>query len=249
MDEMLGESDWFGTAPSVSFNSLSPFLLEVMSDHSFQSVLKDLRDLYAIRNNLYSWKRKQDDFDVIIHSRSATLDTKLRKKNIRTYTGQQSELEERYTALEKRVDSLGNEDRERVQWLMDAIQFEINNASMMVAQLHDAPGVSMDADGYALLIKENMEILEKELEKANELISKVENVIIELINAELDIHEARLKYYRVQSQLAKVRILDQSLTEANGPSESEESGKPVSQGPIAPEDEHKVGARENGNAA
>jgi hypothetical protein len=249
MDEMLGESDWFGTAPSVSFNSLSPFLLEVMSDHSFQSVLKDLRDLYAIRNNLYSWKRKQDDFDVIIHSRSATLDTKLRKKNIRTYTGQQSELEERYTALEKRVDTLGNEDRERVQWLMDAIQFEINNASMMVAQLHDAPGVSMDADGYALLIKENMEILEKELEKANELISKVENVIIELINAELDIHEARLKYYRVQSQLAKVRILDQSLTEANGPSESEESGKPVSQGPIAPEDEHKVGARENGNAA
>jgi hypothetical protein len=33
-----------------------------------------------------------------------------------------------------------------------------------------------------------------------------------LINAELDVHEQRLKYYRVQAHLAKARILDRSLS-------------------------------------
>ena len=249
MDEMLGESDWFGTAPSVSLNSLSPFLLEVMSDHSFQSVLKDLRDLYAIRNNLSGWKRKQDDFDVIIQSRSKSLDVQPREQNIKTYSGQQGDLQESYADIVQRVTSLNKDDQERIKWLLNDIQFEIDNAAMMVAQLHGAPGTTINTDGYALLIKNNMEILDRELGKTNELIDKVENVMIELINAELDVHEARLKYYRVQAQLAKVRILDRSLTEANGPADSEFSNKPVNQVPVAPGNEHKTHAEDDGDAA
>ena len=76
--------------------------------------------------------------------------------------------------------------------------------------------------------------LEKELEKTNELINKVENVMIELINAELDVHEERLKYYQVQSHLAKVRILDSTLSDLDGPAEDAERDKPESrQSPTA----------------
>lgn len=249
MDEMLGESDWFGTAPSVSLNALSPFLLEVMSDHSFQSVLKDLRDLYAIRNNLKSWKRKRDDFDVIIQARAVSLDAESREKNIKTYSGKQAELQDRYSDLVMRVSTLGEEDQDRLQWLMKDIQFEINNAGMVVKQLQNSPAGSLDTADYALLIKNNMDILEKELEKTNELIGKVESVVIELINAELDIHEARLKYYRVQSELAKVRILDRSLTESDGPAADEHPDKRVTKKPLTAPKNHKAKAQGDGDAA
>lgn len=249
MDEMLGESDWFGTAPSVSLNALSPFLLEIMSDHSFQSVLKDLRDLYAIRNNLEGWKRKQDDFDVIIQSRSVSLDNGSRKQNIEISTVQQSELLSRYTELVQRMNTLDEENRERLQWLMNGIQYELTNAGVMVGLLRNAPGVAPDTNDYALQIKNNMEILDTELEKTNGLIEKVENVIIELINAELDIHEERLKYYRVQSQLAKVRILDKSLTEADEPDTDNHSDKPATQEPEERPKQHEANVRGDDDAA
>jgi tetratricopeptide (TPR) repeat protein len=249
MDEMLGESDWFGTAPAVSLNPLSPFLIDVMSDHSFQSVLKDLRDLYAIRNNLNGWKRKQDDFDVIIQSRSSSLDTGPRTRNIKRYSGLQGELRNSYIDLVQRMAGLDADKRKRVQWLLDDVGFEIDSAGMMVAQLQEAPGMTLDTAGYAQLVSDKMESLEKELGRTNELISKVENVLFELINAELDVHEARLKYYRVQSQLAKVRILDKSLTDANGPGFDDRSGVSADQAPESSSNGQKAGAQGVGDAA
>ena len=230
LDAILGESDWFGTAPSVSLNSLSPFLLDLMSDHSFQSVLKDLRDLYAIRNNLNNWKRRQDDFDVILESRAASHDTRKRKQNIESYTVQQSDLQAKHAALEQRATSLARKDLKRVQWLLDDIAFELNNTGMMVSQLHEAFGVSMNTEGYAILVKENMATLEKELEKTNELIDSVENVLLELISAELEIHKERLKYYRIQAHLAKARILDRSLAALDDTDTVEPSIKQASKG-------------------
>ena len=221
VDQMLGESDWFGTAPSVSLNSLSPFLIDRISDHSFQSVMKDLRDLYAIRNNLKGWKRKQDDFAVILKARSDSRKANSQYRNIKALAERQSALLDRYNLLNERASTLDAKDYERVQWLLDDLQFDINSASMLVSQLNDGPGASLDVDGYALLVRSDMDALDKELERTNELIGKVENVLRELIAAELDIHEERLKYYRVQAQLAKARILDRSLTALDDPGASD----------------------------
>ncbi|MDH3980789.1 MAG: hypothetical protein OEU91_09805, partial [Gammaproteobacteria bacterium] len=211
MDDLLEESDWFGTAPSVSLNSLSPFLLDLISDHSFQSVLKDLRDLYAIRNNLNGWKRKQDDFDVIISSRAASLDSAKRGRDMDAHSIRQAGLKDSYSTLMQRVENHNAEDRERVQWLLDDLRGEIDSAGLLVELLRAGPGISGDISDYAQLVKTGMESVDEELVKTNALIVKVEQVMLELINAELDIHEHRLKYYRVQSHLAKARILDKSL--------------------------------------
>jgi tetratricopeptide (TPR) repeat protein len=248
LDQMLGESDWFGAAPSASLNALSPFLLELMSDHSFQSVLKDLRDLYAIRNNLNSWKRKQGDFEVIIESRSALLDVKRRKEAISTYSKQQAELQARYRALTQRAAALGEEDRKRIQWLLSDIQFEINSAKMMVQQMQDAPDIAMNTDSYALRVTDNMDALDKELKRTDELIHKIEDVLLELVNAELDIHEERLKYYRVQAQLAKVRILDRSLVDLNEPAARQERNGSVNRETPAASGEHKIDAQGDADA-
>lgn len=249
LDEMLGESDWFGTAPSVSINSLSPFLLELMSDHSFQSVLKDLRDLYAIRNNLNNWKQKRDDFDVIINARSASLGTSNRAQQIKTGSEQLADIQTGYSTLTQLAAALDTEDQERVQWLLSDIQFEINSARLMTEQLETPPGFSLNTEHYASLVKNNMDALDKELEKTNQLIDKVESVMLELVNAELGIHEERLKYYRIQSHLAKARILDRSLADLDAPAEDEHEDEPESKLPPAPSDEHEHPSQGDGDAA
>jgi hypothetical protein len=211
LDEMLEESDWFGTAPSVSLNPLSPFLLDLISDHSFQSVMKDLRDLYAIRNNLNSWKRKRDDFDVILRARTLATSSGRRFPDTESLAARQAAARDSHAALEARIDGLDAEDRERVQWMLDDIRSEVDNAVLLVQLLDDEENYFRDTGDYAQLVNRNMEVLEAELERTNALVSKVEAVLVELINAELEVHEQRLKYYRVQAHLAKARILDRSL--------------------------------------
>jgi hypothetical protein len=247
LDEMLGESDWFGTTPSVSLNPLSPFLLDRISDHSFQSVMKDLRDLYAIRNNLNGWKRKQDDFDVILKARSTSMETKDRHGNIKALIEQQSALQSRYDALKQRARTLNAEDYERIQWLLGNLQFDINSAGRLASQLNDGKGVSLDVDSYARLVRSDMDILDKDLEKTNELIGKVENVLRELIVTELDIHEERLKYYRVQAHLAKARILDRSLTALDDPGASDKRLALTSRTTTANSSKHQSDAQGGGN--
>jgi tetratricopeptide (TPR) repeat protein len=249
LDDILGESDWFGTAPSVSLNSLSPFLLELMSDHSFQSVLKDLRDLYAIRNNLNHWKAKRDDFEVIIKARSASLDAKGRKGEIETSARRLDELEEAQGELSKRAASLGKDDHERVQWLLEDIQSEMSTAREMLGQLEASPGVDIDTESYAQLVRDNMKVLDEELEETNELIGKVENVLLELVNSELEIHRERLEYYRIQAQLAKVRILDKSLSDLDAPAENREPDQPAGREPAATLKRNEGGAGGGGDAA
>ena len=211
LDELLAESDWFGTAPSVALNPLSPFLLDLISDQSFQSVLKDLRDLYAIRNNLDSWKRKRDDFDVILHARALATHAGRREPDMKSLAARQAGIRDTLSALEQRVDGLDTEDRRRVQWMLDDVHTETDQAEQLVQLLDDKSNYVRDSGDYAQLVRHDMEDLEAELKNTNALISRVEAVMVELINAELDVHEQRLKYYRVQAHLAKARILDRSL--------------------------------------
>jgi hypothetical protein len=249
LDEMLDDNDWFGTAPAVSLNSLSPFLIDLMSDHSFQSVLKDLRDLYAIRNNLNNWKQKRDDFDVMLASRSASLGTTHRAEQIKSIMQRHSELQERLATLAERASMLDSEDQQRVQWLLDDIRFDIESAGTVAAQLETPPGYSTTTEDYAALVKGRMKSVDIELERTDALIEKVENVMLELVNAELGIHEERLKYYRVQSHLAKVRILDSSLADLNTQQEDDQVDEPEPQPEPVQSNMQKHATRSNDDAA
>jgi tetratricopeptide (TPR) repeat protein len=213
IDEMLVDNDWFGTAPSVSLNPLSPFLFELMSDHSFQSVLKDLRDLYAIRNNLEYWKQKRVDFEVMLEAHSRTINNGVRDKRIATALHRQSTLQQHYTELQHKAALIDSYEQGRLEWLLTDVQFELDRARMMTLQLESSSGMTSSPEDSALAVEHAMTRLDKELKNTNMLIGKVEKVMFELINAELGVHEKRLKYYRVQSHLAKARILDRSLAD------------------------------------
>ena len=222
LDQILGESDWFGTAPTVSLNSLSPFLLDLMSDHSFQSVLKELRDLYAIRNNLESWKRKKDEFSVILKARAAATNVKQRNRQVAQASEKQAGFLKKYVVLSERATSLGDGEKELVLWQLNDVDFEIKSAASALEQLRDVGRKFSDTSDYAKRIKVLLRNLDKELEKTNKLIDKLEGVMLELVESELEIHEERIKYYQVQAHLAKVRILDRSLSNLDDQGEDQQ---------------------------
>jgi uncharacterized membrane protein YgaE (UPF0421/DUF939 family) len=133
-------------------------------------------------------------------------------------------LREQGNDLARRAETLGAEDRQRVDWLLSDLRKEIDDAGHIIAQLQGARAVTMDTNGYRKRVDRNMQVLDKELANTNKLIKKVESVLLELVSAELDIHEERMKYYRIQAHLAKARILDRSLGNLDVPEKREDSG-------------------------
>ena len=129
---------------------------------------------------------------------------------MKSLAARQAGIRDTLSALEQCVDGLDTEDRRRVQWMLDDVHTETDQAEQLVQLLDDKSNYVRDSGDYAQLVRHDMEDLEAELKNTNALISRVEAVMVELINAELDVHEQRLKYYRVQAHLAKARILDPS---------------------------------------
>lgn len=234
LDDVLGESDWFGTAPAVSVNDLSPFLLELMSDHSFQAVLKDLRDLYAIRNNLERWRRRRGDFEVIIRSWSDSPGREDRAREIVLASERHAGLRDRHESIRGRLAALPAEERALLTWMVDDIGFRMASAHDMVNALRQGPEPRAGVEEYAALVETNMTEVEEQLARTNALIEKVERVLLELVDAELELHEKRIKYYRVQSHLAKARILDRSLAVLDDTETGAATSDPVEGGAGSP---------------
>ncbi|OZG74378.1 hypothetical protein BTA51_05040 [Hahella sp. CCB-MM4] len=209
LDKVLGESDWFGQAPSVSLNKLSPFLVELMSDHSFQSVLKDLRDLYAIRNNLRQWKARRSDFEVILRARAGGLKGHQSTQQFSQASQQAAEANAKAKALANRVSSLSPQDRQKVQWVLDDLNYELGRTHAMLNGVKESGPVAKSS--YQAEVENLMATVSRKEKYANDLIAKLEKVMLTLVSTELDIHEERLKHYQIEAQLAKVRILDRSL--------------------------------------
>lgn len=215
LDQVLGESDWFGAAPSVSVNHLSPFLVELMSDHSFQSVLKDLRDLYAIRNNLSRWQDRRDDFDVILAARAGSLDGESHQQGIARLARELADSRQAYQILTARMAELAPEQQEKLQWQLEELDFEISRSEQMLQAVRTSR-VESGNDSFEQDVIGMMAQVDDRMVRTESLITRLEDVMLTLVSTELDIHEQRLKQYQVEAQLAKVRILDRSLQNLDG---------------------------------
>jgi tetratricopeptide (TPR) repeat protein len=240
VDDLLGESDWFGISPTVSLNALSPYLIELMSDHSFQSVLKDLRDLYAIRHNLDDWLEKRDDFKVMIEAREASRAASTESEQVAAYVESHESLSRSYASARQRVAHLDDEDQKKVTWMLDDVAYELKSAQSMLSQLSSVKVKAPSVQGYAELVEGNMRDVERELQNTNDLIDAVEGVLRKLVKAELNVHRQRLKYYRIQSHLAKVRILDRSLSELDANEEVEIPGPAIDRELVDPAQDRNV---------
>jgi len=208
LDNLMQESDWFGTPPAVGVNALSPFVLDMMSDHSLQSVLKDLRDLYAIRNNLRNWKLREPELLVMLKARGKASKASTSAQQLQGRLDQAGTLQAK---LEKASLRLSDEDKQRVQWLLTETGDSLQDSYDALGRLSSTGKVKFDQGDFADRVYSVRKRLQQETDRTQGLIVKIQSVVRDLVAAELDLHEQRIKYYMVQAQLAKTRIMDKKL--------------------------------------
>ncbi|KEF30628.1 hypothetical protein D777_02570 [Marinobacter nitratireducens] len=236
LNDVLDESDWFGRAPSVAVNRLSPFLVQLMSDHSFQSVLKDLRDLYAIRNNLERWKARRSDFDTILAARAGGAGGASHGGRIRVIKRQLNEALSEREQLATRLAQLPQDKQSSIRWLLEELTFEISKAETAIEALQAGNSLASSAH-FEQQVTGRMADVDAELVRTESLITRLEDVMVTLVRTELDIHQHRLEQYQVEAQLAKVRILDRSLQTLEPEDEIlDESGAVQAQSQAAPQE-------------
>lgn len=214
LDDVLDQSDWFGQAPSVAVNRLSPFLVELMSEHTFQSVLKDLRDLYAIRNNLEHWQKRRSDFGTILAARVGEGEGEgegiSQKDRIHEMQSRIERVHQEHQRLAEQLAAHPVDEQEKLAWLQDDLNFELARAEAALSALQGSKSLSSNAY-FEQEVNGMMASVAAELVQTEGLIKRLEDVMLALVTTELNIHQSRLEQYQVEAQLAKVRILDRSL--------------------------------------
>ncbi|SMF41196.1 hypothetical protein SAMN02745866_02685 [Alteromonadaceae bacterium Bs31] len=222
LEVIMDESDWYGANASVDYKKLTPFLIDLMSSHPFNETLKDLAALYTLEQNLSYWliqieehqlvltnaedKYVQDDLQQLL-ARSETIKEKL----------QDQDAEIKLTTL-----TLEESDKERFQVLIDRTEHDLLVLEDKINRLKKAKQPYVQPASYAGEIKGNHKRITKELARTRYFIEKLEPVMRNLVRAELDNHEERMRYYWAQSRLAKARLFDATLLELeNVKSESE----------------------------
>jgi tetratricopeptide (TPR) repeat protein len=211
LDAMMDETDWYGSEPSIDYTKLTPFLVELMSSNPFHSVLKELRDLYAIRKNLLFWGRQAAEHQLIIKHRQQGLTSKTIKSFITKSQIKQQKLEREISDLRLHTMTLDVEEQDRFASLIEATDktFEFLDDKMNKVKAIKEPFRQSEKNiRWANKLHER---IKKKLTKTDGLIKKLESVMRVVVNAELDNHDERMRYYWAQARLGKARLYDKTL--------------------------------------
>jgi len=213
LDAMMDETDWYGSEPSLDYNKLTPFLVELMSSNPFHSVIKELRDLYALRNNLTYWARQALEHQLIIKHRQQGLTSKKIERFIRKSEQQQEELENNISDLRLHTMTLDVEEQERFTALLEATDHDFEYLDDKLAKVKGIKEPFRQSEENVRWAKKLHKRIQQKLTNTDSLIKKLENVMRTVVNAELDNHEERMRYYWAQARLGKARLYDQTLNE------------------------------------
>lgn len=211
LEAMLDESDWYGMQPSLDYHKLTPFLTELMASNHFYSVIKELRDLYGIRRNLEFWQMQTQQHALIIRIRrdqsgmeQLMSDVQRSEQQFRFYKESLQEL--RLTTL-----TLPEWDQERFASLWKNTLKEldlIGDRVSQVAAVRTPYRLSQQLEQHSVQMTARVD---QELAATNALIRALENRMRAVIQAELDRHEERIRYYWAQARLGKARLYDKAL--------------------------------------
>lgn len=211
LEAMLDESDWYGMQPSLDYNKLTPFLTELMASNHFYSVIKELRDLYGIRRNLEFWQMQTQQHALIIRLRreqsgmeQLMADVQRSEQQFRFYKTSLQEL--RLTTL-----TLPEWDQERFASLWKNTMRELDLVDDRVSQVAAIRAPYRLSQQLEQQSRQMTARVEQELAATNGLIRALENRMRAVIQAELDRHEERIRYYWAQARLGKARLYDKAL--------------------------------------
>lgn len=212
IDAIMDDTDWDSAQPSVDYKNLTPFLLDLMASNSFNETLKELADLYFLRKNLLYWKAQAEQHLIIMdNSTKKAFDEK--SKMLIDTSGDKHQL---YSELKSELGllsyTLGPADQRRMDILLDSTEKELDILADQVKMFGKLEKVYTFPTQYRSQVSALHKRIDLLLQKTEKGIVKLEPVMRDLVNAELDKHEERMNYYMAQSRLAKARLYDTTLS-------------------------------------
>ncbi len=212
MEAIMDDSDWHSATPTVDYKNLTPFLIDLMASNPFNETLKELADLYNLRENLNYWLLQADQHLVIM--RNAT--KKAFDEKSRALVQESANLNQRFSEQKQELNllnlALSEEDQDRIKILLKSTSEELAALDEKVGLFGDLEKVYTQPSEYRDETAELHRRIRVLLQKTDLTIVKLEPVMRGLVKAELDKHEERMNYYWAQSRLAKARLYDTTLS-------------------------------------
>lgn len=195
--------------------SLSPYLLNLMADQTFQTVLNEMQGLLELKRSLTDILKKEEGLKVILDARGVSRSKRGHNAMLERLRKRYKGLVEKKNAIDEKVDVIasqyGQEDKARIQSSIDFIDKEMAAVSQTLDVVSSSKKHKNSVSYYKKLIKKRMVAASRELRKTERMLKKVDKVMFKLVSNELDMHQERFKYYLVQARLAKARLYDSVL--------------------------------------
>ncbi|MEH6343502.1 MAG: hypothetical protein V7785_00320 [Bermanella sp.] len=211
LEAMMDETDWYGSEPSLDYSKLTPFLIELMSSNPFHSVIKELRDLYALRKNLDYWQQQAHEHMLIIKHRQQGQSSVGLAKFISDSEKKQTRLEDDISDLRLHIMTLDIREQKRFSTLLQSTQDDFDYLDDKVKKIKAIKEPYRQSEKQVTWAKTLHKRIGKKIQTTNYLIKKLEDVMRVVVNAELDNHQERMTYYLAQARLGKARLYDQTL--------------------------------------
>lgn len=216
LEAIVDDSDWYGAQPSVDYTKLTPFLVDLMASNAFNQVLRELADLYAIRDNLQYWSEQSEQHKVILNnSDEKRLDTKMQRL-IRDNHALHRRLNNQQYELNLMTLTLEESDQARFNAIMERNTKELTQLQDTVDLLIDQTAPYRMPPEYPSMVTEHHRRVDENSAETQRYINLLEPIMRNLVKVELDKHEERMRYYLAQSRLAKARLYDTALTKIDG---------------------------------
>ncbi len=226
IEAIMAKSDWYASTPSIDYQKLTPFLIDLMASNAFSEVLRELADLYTVRDNLNYWLGRSNEHSVILESANQKNFDKELSNFFMKSEQFKNKFSEKKSELRLYTLTLDEKDQARMTALLETTEKELSLLENKVSKLTTLDSAYKQPKSYKALVEKNHERLSQQLVKTESYIDALEPIMRKLVNAELDKHEKRIRYYWAQSRLAKARLYDKELLSLEQPPTiSDASGK------------------------
>ena len=211
IEAIVSQSGWYNSSPEIDYENLTPFLLDLMASNTFNEVLKELADLYSIRDNLKYWLDRSDQHEIILENAAQ----KNYGQQLQAFIKRSEELRERLSQQKAELKlyalALDEKDQERMTALQEITAKELGLLESRVENLITIKSAYKQPDSFKTMVSDHHRRLLEQLKKTESYIQSLEPIMRKLVNLELDKHEERMHYYWAQSRLAKTRLYDTNL--------------------------------------
>ncbi len=229
-DTIIGQTDWYAMEPTVDYKKLTPFVIDLISSTAFNETVRELSDLYRIQKSLNYWAVQAKEHQLILANANAKSLDQEQKQIIQQSDDLRLQLKNRREELQLYSLTLSKSEQQRLAALVESMSKELSLLESRTNQLKQIDKPYQPPENSKSLVKDYHKKIQLKLKKTNQFIATLEPVLRRLINAELDNHENRMRYYLAQSRLAKARLYDATLMELKKAKPKKSLDKSVKEG-------------------